>query len=281
MEELHKQFVKLGRERNRITYKLLALLPEIFKQEIYREHGCATIEEYAGKFAGLSPGVVKKALGLEKKLEDKPFLQAAIETQGVHKVAIVANLATPETDKALADKVENMSTGALQELSREIRGKKEGITIELDEEMRFMFLKLKKKLGVFSNKETLRQILKAQSENTTKITKGQENLAEKRDKKTKTCSRTVSVHQKRELGDHCVYPRCDDPAEIFHHRERFSKNQSHESVVPLCRYHHEFVHNGLIENEQDDPSKWRRKLSEAPTEQADLLYRKYRKASLL
>lgn len=276
MEDKHKQFVKLGRKRNQITYKLLALLPEIFKSEIYKKHGCATIEEYAGKFAGLSPGVVKKALGLEKKLEDNPFLQAAIETQGVHKVAIVASLATPETDKALADKVENMSKGALQQLSKEIRGKKEKIVIELDEEMRFLFLKLKKKLGASSNKEVLRKLLRQQEPQKVKKIPG-----EKRDNSSKICSRSIPVHQKRELGDHCAYPNCNNPAEIYHHRERFSENQSHKSVVPLCRHHHEYAHNGMIENEQDDPSTWRRKLPEEPTERADLLYRKYRQAALL
>lgn len=277
MEDVHKKFVKLGRERRKITYKLVALLPEIFKQEIYRKHGCATIEEYAGRFAGLSPGVVKKALGLEKKLEDKPCLQKAIETQGVHKVAIVANLATSETDKAFADKVENMSTSSLQTLSRELRGKKEKIKIELDEEMEFLFLKIKKELGTSSNKETLRQILKRQQKPQV-VTK---NTAEKRDNPSKPCSRTISAHQKRELGDQCAYPGCNKPAEIYHHRERFSENQSHESVVPLCKHHHEYAHNGMIENEQDDPSKWRLKIPEAPTEQADVLYRKYRQAALL
>ena len=277
MKDIHKQFVKLGRERNLITYKLLALLPKIFESKIYREHGCATIEEYAGKFAGLSPGVVKKALKLDEKLEDKPCLQAAIETQGVHKVAIVANLATPETDEVFADKVQHMSTSALQELSRDVRGKKEKIKIELDEEMEFMFLKLKKQLGISSNKEALRQILKTQQKPQI-VTK---NTAEKRDNSKKPCSRHVPVAKKRQAGDHCSFPGCNKPAEIFHHRERFADNKSHDSVVALCREHHEYAHNGLIANEHDDPSIWKLKIEGAPTEQSDILYRKYRQAALL
>ena len=169
MEDLHKKFIKLGRERNRITYKLLALLPEIYERGIYKEY-YPSIYEYAGRLAGLSRGVVDKALQLEKKLEDKPCLQKAIETQGVHKVAIIANIATPETDRAFADKVENMSKGALQQLSKEIRGKQERITIELDEEMRFMFIQIKKELGITSNKEALREILK-QKTNPQKVQK--------------------------------------------------------------------------------------------------------------
>ena len=71
MENLHQQFVKLGRERNKLTYQLLALLPEIFEQRIFRQYGCTTIEEYAGKYAGLSKSVVQKRLRIEKDLRSE------------------------------------------------------------------------------------------------------------------------------------------------------------------------------------------------------------------
>ena len=274
MKDLHKQFVKLGRERNQITYKLLALLPKIFEQKIHEKHGFDSIYEYAGKLAGLSHWTVEKALNLEKKLENKPCLQKAIETQGIHKVSVVANLATPETDKALADKVENMSMGALLELRKEIRGnKQETIKIELDSETQKLFFKLKKKLGGgISNKKALKKMLEQLQEEPKKTRKS---------KGTKEGSRPISASRKREAGDQCAFPGCNKPAEIFHHRERFSENQSHDSVVALCREHHEYAHNGLIANEYDDPSAWKMNLSEAPTEQSDLLYRKYRQVALL
>ena len=159
---LHQQFISLGRERNKITYKLLVLLPQIYKQNIYKTHGYATIYEYAGKLAGLSRSVVEKALKLEEKLKDKPNLQKAIETQGIHKVAIIATLATPENEKMFADKVENMSKSALQQFSRELRGKiQTNWNIEMDTEMMTTFLKLKEKVGKnLSNKEALRRMLK-------------------------------------------------------------------------------------------------------------------------
>jgi hypothetical protein len=108
LDSIHKQFLILGRERHKITYKLLALLPQIYKEKVYEKHGFATIYEYAGKLAGLSHSTVEKALKLEEKLKDKPLLQKAIETQGVHKVAIIANLATSENEKMFVDKVENI-----------------------------------------------------------------------------------------------------------------------------------------------------------------------------
>ncbi|MBU2524483.1 hypothetical protein KKG71_04795, partial [Patescibacteria group bacterium] len=66
-----------------------------------------------------------------------------------------------ENEKDLAEKVENMSKPALQEYSKEVRGKiTVGWRVELDGEMMFMLLRLKKKLGEnLSNKECLRRIL--------------------------------------------------------------------------------------------------------------------------
>ena len=161
MKNLHKEFVRLGRERNQITYKLLALLPKIDELKVYEKQGYANIYDYAAKIAGLSPGVVDKALKIKEKLRDMPHLQKAIETQGINKVGIVAGLATKENEKELAEKVVHMSKPALQEYSKEVRGKATvSWQVELDGEMMFLFLKLKKKLGKnLSNKECLRKIL--------------------------------------------------------------------------------------------------------------------------
>ncbi len=262
--EIHKKFVQLGRKRNRITYQLLALLPEIYKSEIYRGHGCATIYEYAGKFAGLSHGVVEKALKLDRKLEDKPCLQKAIETQGVHKVAIVANIATKETDEMWADKVENMSKSSLAELRREVRGDvKPKVTIELDDEMEFMLLKFKKESGIQNNKEALRTLLRKTTQQKGGVVA--KCPGTKRDKPSKTLSRYIPAKQRRQLSEKCSHPGCNRPSEVIHHRDRFSTSKSHDSITPLCKIHHEFAHNGITE----------------PLQLADLLYRKYRQASLL
>lgn len=196
-KKLHEKFSTLGRERNRLTYELLAMLPRIYDEGIYREHKCATIYEYAGRYAGLSHSVVEKTLKLHRELEGKPCLLAAIRTQGVHKVALVARLATSETDEVLAKRVVDMSRPALIELSKELRRKvevnqvtieqftaerigrpgddgtvnprlcraaQESMTIALDPEMQFMFLKLKKRFEKslcvnLSNKQGLRLML--------------------------------------------------------------------------------------------------------------------------
>ena len=123
MQNLHKQFVDLGRQKNRIQYQLLQLLPRIYKEVIYKKY-CKTIEGYAWRFAQISKAVVQKTLKLEKHLENKPCLKAAVGKVGIHKVALVANLATPETDKIFAEKIKNMSRDAVVELSKELNAKK-------------------------------------------------------------------------------------------------------------------------------------------------------------
>jgi len=307
---LHRQFVQLGRERNRITYKLLALLPQIYKQKIYASEGYGTIYEYAGKLAGLSHSIVEKALKLENKLQNKPHLQRAIETQGIHKVAIVARLATPENEQMFADKVENMSKPALQQWSKELRGKiiekncgqlfecNEGLKnkrevamkIEMDDEMEFLFLKIKNKMGKnLSNKEILKKILvqinetiaekweiksshrnmqplsqakKHQKIPGEKLDKESENTAKyslknnhKTDTRTQTnrVTRYIRITIKRAAiriaNGKCAHEGCNKPYEILHHVIRFAGGGGHESIIPLCKEHHEFAHNGLLKED--------------------------------
>ncbi|MFA6918291.1 MAG: hypothetical protein WC285_05715, partial [Candidatus Gracilibacteria bacterium] len=179
-QKLHHEFIRLGSMRHKLKNRMLAILPEIYKSGIYKKYA-GSIVEYAGKFGDIAKTTVIKRLRLEKNLEDKPFLKAVIEKVGVHKVALVAKIATSETDKAFADKVENMSRVAVQSLSKELRAAENGsgqlnfegyvsgesseqvnldsnhgqlcravprtAKIELDEESTFFLMKLKAKLG--------------------------------------------------------------------------------------------------------------------------------------
>jgi len=119
--ELHQKFTELGRERHRLTYELLYLLPKISHRQIYREKGFLTIYEYAAKTAGLGHSAVEKALRLGRVLEDKPALMETVKTEGVHKVALVATIATRENERQLAEKVVGMSKSALADFAKEVR----------------------------------------------------------------------------------------------------------------------------------------------------------------
>jgi len=179
-QNLHLEFVRLGSMRHKLKNKMLMILPEIYNSGIYKKYA-GSIVEYAGKFGDIATTTVIKRLRLERNLEGKPYLNAAIEKVGVHKVAMVAKLATSETDKAFAENILNMSKEAVQSFAKELRenngadGEQMKICechavarttkIELDEESTFLFMKLKAKLGKhLSDKEALKIMLKDRAE---------------------------------------------------------------------------------------------------------------------
>lgn len=261
-KSLHLRFQKLGKNRRELTYQLLEILPEIFKKRIYKKLEFNSIYEYASKIAGLEKGVVKKCLNLEDKLHDKAKLKQAIGEVGVHKVALVTGVTTTETEVFWADKVKNTSKKTLQAMVKEerafrkehkeslygtenaekyeCRAADEKVKIELDKEMQVLFFGLKQGLGTnLSNKEALKKILK---------------------------------HFPGEKA--CVYPNCTKPAVEVHHPKRVSEEKNNENLKLVCKIHHEFAHNGLIQNENAE--KWKYSKQIAPTKKADILYRNYK-----
>ncbi|MEK7672443.1 MAG: hypothetical protein AAB373_01020 [Patescibacteria group bacterium] len=358
---LHRKFVKFGNDRRKLTNELLVILPEIFARRIYKKYA-SSIEEYAAKFGGLTESVVRKRLRLEKHLEDnKPMLREAIRSEGINKVAIMASLVNQENEEAMVDKIRNMSKPALQELAKELRAKgrreecADGITmgmfekieivangtacqavpakltIELDAEMTFMFLKIKKEVGkTMSNREVMTKILQIMNENLKGIKKivikkeaekekvdcikncgttsvkalpGDSFLEEKADSETqlldrkaysnkneideqfeeaKAKSRYIPAKNRKaalqKTKNHCAYPHCNRPPEVFHHAERFAESHSHKSIQPLCKIHHEFAHNGVIANEMAETKKWELRIgSGREMQKIDELYRVYRR----
>lgn len=280
--DLHEKFVKLGKEKNSLTRKLCALLPEIDRQKIYKEKGFDSIFSYAWRLAGLSTNLVKKSLNLDKNLRKKPKLKEAIKTAGIHKVALVAKIATSKTDKLWAKKVKIMSKNSLQQLVKEIRGsdkhpdeidvktvittKRNDLQISLDQEMEFLFYKLKKKMGKeISNKEALRRMLKKLEKSEAqegRSSKGEnaprKNLSSRRNQKqTRHIPKQIKDSQISVYKGKCAYPNCNKPFDELHHRERFSEGGKHESIIPLCHVHHEFAHHNLIENENLESTNWK------------------------
>jgi hypothetical protein len=368
-QRLHNEFVRLGGMRHKLKNRLLAILPEIYDSGIWKKYA-GSIEEYAGKYGDIARTTVRKRLRLEDNLDDLPCLKAVIEKVGVHKVAMVAKIATPETDQAFAENISNMSRLAVQSLSKELRAKgayqKNGkrfcdqmnfadcaslgdmgqacltgnqsqschaiprtTKIELDEESTFLFMKLKTKLGKnLSDKEFLKLILKgrekqefsqshehkqallilseADSVNTRKIEADNAAIARKSiiddtfqtettrtitDKKhhgiAKSTGRYICVSKKREIilqtNGKCAYPGCNLPCEVLHHADRYSESKNHDSIIPLCKIHHEFAHNNLIQNEIQPADQWRISIIRPLTtkiSQADILYKKYRQKML-
>jgi len=350
-KKLHEEFVRLGGMRHKLKNKMLAILPEIYESGIWKKYA-GSIVEYAGKYGDIAGTTVIKRLRLEDNLDDLPCLKAAIEKVGVHKVAMVAKIATPETDQALAESILNMSKVAVQSLSKELRAgqKDENVNdyqqllltdgdsankaplckavlitkkIELDEDTAFLFMKLKAKLGKYlSDKEFLKLMLEEREKqefpevkNRTKnkitdqkslptlptgrqagqagvtaVAKQSEATTSKETGSYKSITgetRYVRANKKRQTiaqtNGKCSYPGCNLPCELLHHTDRYSESKNHDSIIPLCKIHHEFAHNNLIQNETQDTTKWKLEIngqSQSKILQADVLYRKYRGEAL-
>jgi len=341
--ELHKKFSQLGHERNRLTYELLTLLPEINRLKVYEKYGYPSIITYAGVVGGLSENVVKKRLNLEKHLENLPALKETVAKQGIHKVAIIASLATPSTEKEWVNRVKNMNKNDLQELAREIRDKENErelglfsttateaapgtaseatpetapcqaiqpkLTIELDEETRFLFLKLKKKIkGRLSNKEALKRMLKkldSQAATLAAVSRKnkkqahpngtakpqnpsickfllEEKLPSKQSEQThqiipaKQPTHHIPREKERQAIEKykgkCAYPGCTSPYHEIHHIDGFSKTRNHDNIIPLCKTHHNFAHNGLIANMDQPPEKWELRINHSKPTGIDKLF---------
>ncbi|MBI4235085.1 HNH endonuclease [Candidatus Peregrinibacteria bacterium] len=384
-KSLHKKFVRLGKDRRKLGYELLTMLPEIDRLHIWEKEGFQSLAHYAKILGGLSEAVVHKTMQVAKKVEDKPNLKAAIGIEGIHKVALVATVATSENEKMLADFVQGANKDAVLEYARELREKQnlhsgrnvedgqqmrivadhgsgcgvqdgeienlrkcravQKISIDLDNEMQYLFLKLKRKYGEkLSNKEVLRRILcemielkfaeKKQSDGSRadakipaytkqqnlkivqdfpaapavgvgKISSAMPALRENYDIASESdsadeeinpiqiseleilyfsnsgyenspieCAKPLDAPLPRKTdgqGGHvsrrtyikksirtaalaktnnrCAYANCNKPYKVLHHIERWAKSRSHANIIPLCKEHHAFMHNGLIDEQ--------------------------------
>jgi hypothetical protein len=91
---------------------------------------------------------------------------------------------------------------------------------------------------------------------TTKTVINKNELYKAKNHQPSTKTKKYVLHK---TNNTCAFPGCTKPAENLHHTERFSIMGRHnpEKIIPLCKEHHELVHDGLIENEEDPVEKWK------------------------
>jgi len=99
----------------------VALLPEVAKRGIHKTHGFATIVEFAAKVGGVGRKTVETVFQVENLVSDKPALKNLVPEIGVNKIRIVATIATQENQNILAKKAREMSKGALEVWTREVK----------------------------------------------------------------------------------------------------------------------------------------------------------------
>jgi predicted nucleotidyltransferase len=170
--------------------------------------------------------------------------------------------------KITGEKINRLSNG-------EPMAKKENIKITGDE-----IESQKGNIKVTRNEiETEKEHIKITGEKINRLKNG-ESITKKENIKItgENFNRYINAYTKRAVlarkNGRCDYPNCNKPAVHFHHTERFMTSRSHKSIKPLCKDHHEFAHNGLIQNEIGTNLKLR--LQPTLQNTADIFYRRYK-----
>jgi hypothetical protein len=265
---LHQKFLQLAAEKNKITYKMVQLLPEIYKSGLYLKYA-HTIQGYALRYGGIPESTVNKILKLDQRLSGKPLLKQAIATVGVHKVAMVANLVTKKNEALFVEKLQTMSSSAIQQMSKELRGNtaQKILTINLTPELQKLWDAARKQFGSEDDAVTLYKVLSSTLQ----------NLNTEAGEQTSGRHIPTKLKQKtfKQYNNLCAYPNCQKPAVEIHHPDRFALKRNHQKLIPLCKNHHQFAHHTLIKNEQLDPWNWNLQLQKT-TNLIDLKYQKFR-----
>ena len=124
-KELYTICKKWGAAALEARRKFAGLLPEVYARETderekgrswLKKRGFSCIYEFAAKLAGMSRDQVDLVIRLERRLEGKPVLQAAL-VKGVisaNKLARVVSIVTAENQQEILGKVEELSNRALE-----------------------------------------------------------------------------------------------------------------------------------------------------------------------
>lgn len=274
--------------------RFAGLLPEVMRRQLYKRKGFGSIYEFAFKLGSLSQNSVDKILQLAVRLEDKPCLKQQLESgsQGWSKLEKVSFIAEPETDKEWADKVEKMSSNALQTYIQEKRrvafteipkaacltpGSEQENTLNLmqwgsmtfpvapETEKRLRALKYqleKEKKATLTFNEVFQFLFQhnAPQEPQVVIQVCPSCAARKAAQAT---NRPIPASVRRliyaKYQGFCAFPLCKRPATSLHHTKRYRLSPSHDpkNIVPVCTSHERLLHSGMIENEEDEPRQWR------------------------
>lgn len=124
-DELYAKCQQYGTNAKGWLRRFAGLLPEVAKRGLYRRKGFISIHEFANKIGGMSNFAVDRLLNLHEKLKDKPALLKQFEggEQAWSKVEKVAYIATAETDKEWAKKVEILPSRVLDICVKDARKK--------------------------------------------------------------------------------------------------------------------------------------------------------------
>ncbi len=278
---IHNQFTRYGRNAKEWLRKCAVLLPKIQEYEIWKKRRCHSIYEYAAKVAGMNHDQTCEALRVMNHIKDKPELVAMAERKGINAVRAVATIATKETAKLWANRIEISSVNTVKMLVREERqsrnvptsqpgkmqkgvqqgdaniedsgieeGMMEVVSLKLPTELARKIDRIRKRADF---EQLLGQFLAGVE---------QQEKAEKPEA-VETDSRHIPSEIERfsrqRTGEKCAFPGCDKPIHQLHHTQRWALHHIHDPdrLWGLCTAHNDIAHLGLIENEEGRPETWR------------------------
>lgn len=119
LNQLHEQFVEYGQNAKKWLRKCTMLLPEIERQQVWKQKGFESIHAYAAKLACMSHGQVDDALRILKRIAAMPSLLKVAEEKGLNAVRPVATIATEKTAGYWAKNASRMSRHELEAFVRD------------------------------------------------------------------------------------------------------------------------------------------------------------------
>ena len=252
--EFYRLHKKIGANSLKWRCKFIGMRPEAYKRRLHEKHNFTSIFEYAAKLCGLSERRVREVLNLEEKFQGLPALHRLLVSGEVssNKLSRVASIATLELEDELSQKVQILSSRALETMVRDFKSEnglgkaQNGAELthvrefKLSEAAREKLLELEDR-GLDANQILLELLEKREAD--IRIEKDQiaENLEEA---DSGYIQAKVKMVLKKEYGTMCAVPNCKKPAEHLHHTARFSLTKRHDPrfLAPLCRAHHEIAH---------------------------------------
>lgn len=286
IQNLHRKFSWYGQNAREWMRKCILLLPEIEHERVWEKKGFESIYVYAAKLAGMSRSTVDEALRILKKIEDKPALMEVAEKFGVNAVRPVAVIATVETANFWAEKAKAMSVRTLETYVHDVREQTaqkflhvEEATPEKVDLHAEVSSELAAKLQKLKGNDDWEKLFQELIEMREKV------LEEECPESVDTSSRHISADIQRYVITRsrgiCEFQNCTRTYAILHHTQRFALEQLHDpqKIVALCTPHERLVHQGLVEDEEKQPSEWRVRKQpdiENPTYIIDRMVMRYR-----
>jgi hypothetical protein len=257
-EQLYKYCKELGTFTLEYRKRFIGTLPEVYKRKLYRKYKIASIYEFANRLAGINNEVVKRVLRLDIKLKDRPALRQKLRDGliGWSKIEIAEKIATSATDKEFADKLETLSTDALKVLVKDQRSKSDfdievvkflKVSFKLSPENLHQLKKLKAQYKTLTWNETISELIKQCNTNTSNTKVKAKTRKSSNKPKLNVQTRYIPVEQKQQAlnstNHKCSHSNCNKIANQLHHKDAYAISKSHDSIIPLCKEHHELVHH--------------------------------------